>query len=75
MLRGESAATPLPFISPGTSVIARAHLAKISTPTTGPTEIGRLAGCANASEKNGRQKRGESGMKNWNEKQALPVSK
>ena len=34
-----------------TSVIARAHLAWISTPATGPAEIGRLAACTDASER------------------------
>lgn len=57
------------------SVIAHVHLAQISTPATGPTKIGRLAACANASEKNGEKKRRECGMKNWNEKLALSVSK
>ncbi len=55
----ECAATPLPFISPGTSVIAHAHLAQISTPATGRTEIGRLVACTDASEKDEGSGRGE----------------
>lgn len=71
----ECAATPLPFISLRTSVIAHAHLAQISTPATGRTKIGRLAAGTDVSEKDGGAERRESGMKNWNEKWALSVSK
>lgn len=63
----ECAATPLPLISLGTSVIVVAHLAQISTSATGRTEqkFGRLVACTDASET-----RGGGGMKNWNEKRA-----
>lgn len=51
----ECAATPLPFISLGTSVIAVAHLAQISTSATGRREqkFGRLVACTDASETKG----------------------
>lgn len=60
--RGVCADTPLPFISPGTSVIADAHLAQVSTPATGRTEIwqaGYVQGCFKKKKMERREQREE----------------
>lgn len=65
------------FLS-GTSVIAHAHLAQFSEPTTGAAEIGSLAARTDASHKKKTRRaegEGRRGTWNWDETLSLSVFK